>query len=619
MSTAIESLTKLFGTVKIKANESDFVYCIDTDNIWPEFEENIFGNLTPDYSTFLNNGLMTQTFTSPCNRFENDRNVIVGALIGFINRIAESCKNMNAEQYNWFLRMSEYPADSFREAIQRILFVNMVLWQTNHRLIGLGRWDVLLENFYRKDVEKGTLKSDDTLAVFCDVLKLLHKDYQFKSNMLLGDTGQVIVLGGSTQTGEYIYNDLTEIIIEAVNKVSQPDPKLMLRVNKNTPRRIFDCALTCISTGCGSPLISNDDAIISKLIEFGIKIDDAINYGVSACWEPLISGKDTSLNNVTTLNFLRGLNNLLQRDNLDKIKSFDEFINRYLLFLSRNINAVKRVVSLQRFQYDPVLSLFMCGCYENRCDVAHGGANYHDIGITSVALANTVNALLNIKEFVFGTGEFTLQEVKQLVAANFVGYESLLVRLRERENAFGSDNSESINLTNEIVRFVSKKTIDFRNYLGGRLKFGLSAPSYINSAKGFPASFDGRLKDEPYTVHISNEKVSSQTAIILFAGALDYGENRFNGNVVDLITTPSFICNNKKKVVDFLMLSVKIKFFQLQMNVISSDVLITAKKNPTCFPNLIVRVWGFSAYMADLPEEYQDVLITRALENEKRK
>ena len=47
------------------------------------------------------------------------------------------------------------------------------------------------------------------------------------------------------------------------------------------------------------------------------------------------------------------------------------------------------------------------------------------------------------------------------------------------------------------------------------------------------------------------------------------------------------------------------------------EKLIAAKADPTLFPNLVVRVWGFSAYFNDLPEEYKDVLIARALESEK--
>ena len=43
---------------------------------------------------------------------------------------------------------------------------------------------------------------------------------------------------------------------------------------------------------------------------------------------------------------------------------------------------------------------------------------------------------------------------------------------------------------------------------------------------------------------------------------------------------------------------------------------IKAKANPKDYENLIVRVWGFSAYFNDLPESYKDLLIERALKNE---
>lgn len=50
----------------------------------------------------------------------------------------------------------------------------------------------------------------------------------------------------------------------------------------------------------------------------------------------------------------------------------------------------------------------------------------------------------------------------------------------------------------------------------------------------------------------------------------------------------------------------------MQMNVVSSKQLIEAQLNPLKYPNLIVRVWGFSALFNDLPKEYQDLLIKRA-------
>lgn len=622
MFSVMNSLSELFEKSNIEIDDSKFVYFIDWNHIWTESGGNILGNITPDYETFLHTGLYDMKYSNPKSKFEYDRNGVVEIVITYIKRIqkkvSESSYCNADEKVKWFENMLQQPANHFDEAIQRILFINQLIWQSNHRLIGLGHWDKLLGKFYEKDLETGKITYEEAYSMICEVLKLLHRDYKFKSNMLLGDTGQIIVIGLSDEEGNYIYNELTEILIKAIEEVQQPDPKVLLRVNRNTPRTLMNTALDCIETGCGSPLLSNDEAIIPRLVEYGIPKEDAVNYTVSACWEPLIGGKDASLNNVTTLNFMKALSNLFSRENLDEILSFEKLVNKYFEYLSWNLNAIKRILSFIQFQYDPVLSLFMGGCYENKCDIAHGGAKYHDIGITTVALSNTVNALLNIKELVYEKRNMSLSEIKVILDYDFKDNEVLRCSLIRKQSAYGNDDLEVIALTNRIIRYVTKETMCYRTKYRGKLKFGLSAPTYIDAAKGFPATFDGRHKGEAFSVHISNEKVSSYTELLNFASQIDYDENRFNGNVVDLMVIRSFLHDNREKFIDLLLISIKNGVFQMQMNVTSSKTLIAAKKNPENYANLIVRVWGFSAYMIDLPEEYKDVLIARALENEMR-
>ena len=78
----------------------------------------------------------------------------------------------------------------------------------------------------------------------------------------------------------------------------------------------------------------------------------------------------------------------------------------------------------------------------------------------------------------------------------------------------------------------------------------------------------------------------------------------------------TFIENNFDKFVDLLMKSILVGFFEMQINVLDSERLIEAKKCPEKYPNLIVRVWGFSSYFHELSEEYQNLLIERALKSE---
>lgn len=83
-----------------------------------------------------------------------------------------------------------------------------------------------------------------------------------------------------------------------------------------------------------------------------------------------------------------------------------------------------------------------------------------------------------------------------------------------------------------------------------------------------------------------------------------------------IMVSSDFIKKNFDKFIDFIEISLNMGVFQMQLNVVDSKTLIDAQKHPEKYSNLIVRVWGFSSYFNDLPVEYQNVLIKRALENE---
>lgn len=617
-----EVFALLCQNIRIQISEGRFVYFIDSDYVMDTTKGYRYENLTPAVYKVLHTGLRGLKYPKKevTNHFCQSYNAVLDQLIMLADRIiAElNARGPGMQQKKlWFERLKNAPAETFAEAIQRMLFINQIFWQTDHRLTGLGAWDSYLAEFYEKELAAGTLGREEALEILKDLYRTLHENYDYKSNMLKGDTGQIFILGRSDEEGNYICNDLTYLFIEAMREVQQSEPKCLLRVNKNTPRDLVETALRSIATGIGAPLLANDDVIIPELIHFGAEPQDACAYGTSACWEPLISGKSSSLNNMTVLNYMKALDNLLKRERLEKIETFEELVEKYLIYLRRNLRAVKRVLSCHRFQYNPLLSVFTEGCYEKKMDVSQGGARYHHVGITSVAMGNLVDALLNIRELVFEKQQYSLYDVKKILIQNFEGNESLREELKAKASGYGKDEEEILCLVNRITNCVSEDIEGFRSYLGGKMKVGLSGAAYMDAARNFGASFDGRKAGEPFTVHISNEDNDGFTEIISFASQLEYNEGRFNGNVVDFMVSPDFIHNNWDKFVDFLMGCIRKGFFEMQMNVVSSKMLLEARKHPEKFPNLIVRVWGFSAYFKDLPEEYKDVLIERALKNER--
>jgi len=601
--------------IDVVVDNSKFVYFLDPNFLYT----NTLSNLTPNYERLIENGLVDLYMTGD-SEFVQNQNKILDSMLELTQRIVCTLEEQRPAGYKdkigYFKKMKEYAANSFADALQRVLFVNQLLWQMGSRLVGLGRLDMSLFSCYKKDIEKNGLTSNEAYELIKEFMKVLHRYYDIKSNMLLGDTGQVIVLGGSDESGNYIYNELTELFIKAVKELQQSEPKIVLRVNKNMPQQMWEQALDCMATGVGSPLLSNDDVIIPKLIAFGVEKEDAVCYATSACWEPLVYGKSSSMNNERSLSFMDALHSMLSEEKLADLKTFDMVKERYFYYLKRQLEFVKKELFVARYNKNPLFSIFLDGCRESEKDYSEGGAKYHNIGMTTVALGNTINALFNIKKYVFEEKKYSLIDVKKMCVLDFDGYEDAVDILKVNTQQYGFDDQEVIHLSNEIIQFVTEHTKEFRTSIGGKLKFGVSSPNYIVDAETAKASFDGRRQGESYMVHISNDNIDSYTELLQFASALDYGENRFNGNVVDLMVSPSFIENHMEKMIALLKVGFRMGVFQLQMNVISSATLIDAKKNPDKYPHLVVRVWGFSAYFTELPESYQDVLITRALKNE---
>ena len=496
----------------------------------------------------------------------------------------------------------EKPHD-LKSALQSILLWNALLWQTGHNLVGLGRLDKVLAKYPLPE------NAEDLL---CDFLKTLHCEYTFKSGVLKGDTGQIILLGGLDENGEYFCNEYTKLFIKCVEKIHLPDPKLLLRCSKNMPKELMELSMECNATGIGSPLFSNDDIVIPKLIDFGYEANDAYNYGVSACWEPLSIGNSLEQNNLANVEYGSCMHQVLVDEMLSECSTFDDVLNVFYKKLENNSIQIKIGLDKIAWEDDPLLSLMM----GLNTDIAEGGAKYNDYGILSVGMSAAVNSLLNIKKFVFEEHKYTLKDVQKIILDNYQNSVDDFALFSENENGYGTESDEAISLTNKIIAKTENFFKDYRNKFGGKVKFGLSSPGYLMIGQNCGATLDGRKAGEAFQTHISRDKGEPLTEIMNFESKLKFTGTSANANVLDVMVPSSLLKDNVDKFATYMMAGIKSGIFQLQMNVLSYAQLVDAKAHPEKYPNLIVRVWGFSAYFNDLPEEYKDHLINRAKQME---
>ena len=525
-----------------------------------------------------------------------------------IQKILSKKDNPRAKMlYEYFTKMKDSQAQSFDEAIQRILFYNALCWQMDHWHVGIGRLDLILYPYYMMDVKNGNLCKEEAKNHLKEMISVLGSNTKAKSLSIDGDTGQYILLGGSDQQGNVVQNELTELFLEIFTEMTTPDPKLILRVNNRTSNEIWVKAVSCLVKGSGSPLLINDDLLMKRMTAFGYKPEDVWNFGTSACWEPLIIGKSFDQNNpLPSITIIKSLNKAIC--DLKEECTYDSLIAKFKIEACAQIKQSIRDI---HFDISPLYSLYFDSCIEKERDYSNGGAVYSFHGVQFVSFPNLINGLLNIKKYVFDKRIITLSQCKDILIKDFHGYEDVRELFLTNNLKYGSTNEEVVNLTNEVMKFLSEEVGKY-TINGERLKMGFSSPQYITNRNHVKTSLDGRKGYEPFAVHISPVSANIDISEILdFASQLNYEGNRINGNVVDFILPSSYV-KQQDKLISLLRNACDKGLFEIQLNVLDKTTLIDAKANPEKYPNLIVRVWGFSAYFNDLPEDYKDNLIQRA-------
>ena len=570
-------------------------------------------SVTPDYSTILTSSinakrlevdsLQTGDFKQSLNICLDAIGIYIGRIVNYLTAISNP---RSKELLTYFSNMKDKESTSFDESIQRILFYNALFWQCGHMQNGIGRLDLILEPYFTKDIKAGILTREKAKVMLRDMINILGSNLHYKSAGLIGDTGQVIIIGGVDANGNTVENDLTHIFLELFTENPTPDPKLILRVNKDTSDRVWKNAIETILKGSGSPLIMNDDVIIPKMVSFGYNKNDVWNVGTSACWEPLIIGKSFDQNNCTPN--IPIIESLLAVINQYPNTTYDELLTNLNKELNKQIEGHCLKVC---FEYSPLLSLYFDDCIKKNKDFTKGGATYNYHGILVSGLPNLVNAILNLKQYVYDQHLITMEECIDMLKTNYSGREDIRQLFNNGERKFGSTDVETIALTNYLIEIIGK-AVEKREMFGQKIKVGFSSPGYITVARRVCATPDGRKNGDPFAVHIS--PISSKidiSEILDFASQMKYEGACINGNIVDFII-PSAYVKQPEKLKTYIRNGCEKGLYELQLNVLDKATLIDAKAHPENYPNLIVRVWGFSAYFNDLPEEYKDNLIARA-------
>jgi pyruvate-formate lyase len=519
-----------------------------------------------------------------------------------------------SDLYKMLNQIPRYGAKTFHEALQFFRILHYTLWASGNYHNTVGRFDQYMFKYLQNDLNTGLLDYDSAFELLEEFFISFNKDSDLYPGMQQGDNGQSMVLGGVDKDGNDAFNLLSEMCLKASLELKLIDPKINLRVHKNTHFNYYILGSELTKEGLGFPQYSNDEIVIPGLLSKGYSLEDARNYVVAACWEFIIPGNGMDIPNIAALSFAKIIDKSIKR-HLDNCDDFESFLTKVKFEAKLELDTILSKIGNIYMEPAPFQSLLMNDCIENAKDISLG-AKYNNYGIHGTGISTAADSLAAIKKFVFDDKSVHAKEIVNALENNFEDDPDLWQKLKYQAPKMGNDDDYVDNIAVELLEMFSELTINLKNDRGGCFRPGSgSAMYYLWHVRDIGASADGRKKGEPLSANFSpslNVKVNGPLSVISSFSKPDLKKIMNGGPLTIELHDTVFRNPESIKKVAYLVKSYMDKGgHQLQLNAVNRDLLIDAKKHPEFHKNLIVRVWGWSGYFVELDEEYQDHIIQR--------
>jgi pyruvate-formate lyase len=267
----------------------------------------------------------------------------------------------------------------------------------------------------------------------------------------------------------------------------------------------------------------------------------------------------------------------------------------------------------QEIMPSPLLSAFFEGPVQKGKDLIFGGALYNSSGATHIGFADTVDSLNAIEKAVFLENICSFEELIAALSADFQGYDKLLAYFVHKAPKYGTDAPVAIKNSRNLVRFLYEIYQSHSNYRGGKYRPAFwSTTNHAGQGKLAGALPNGRKAHTPFASGITpvSQAAPELTTCLRAVGCLD--SLCIPGGEALNLKIPSI-----QGAADIERFGAAVEAYfrsgglHVQFNIMSYEMLLDAKKNPDKYPELLVRVSGYSAYFRDLNEAMKDEIITR--------
>ncbi len=506
-------------------------------------------------------------------------------------------------------KIIDKPPESFLEACQWIAWYNMASRSYNRDGAG-GQLDVLLQPYFESDKKRGIINEQDAIYYLACLLINDPNYYQ---------------LSGPGIYGEDLTCDLSYLILEAAHCLKS-SCNLTVAYHKNIDKDFFQKSVKyLIEDKKGWPRYSGHDSLIEGFMKNGYPVELARQRKAVGCNWMAIPGREYTINDTIKINMAKvfeiAIEDMFKHKNnysVEKLwKIFTKQLKKAVLCTARGIDW--HLKYLKYSSPELFLNLFCYGPIEKGLDVSDGGVEVYNIGVDGCGLATVADSFSALETKIEKEQILNWKKIYFSLKNNYQGSEGeKILNILKNSPKYGEDISIGDKWADKISKVFTKlikekSTPGGINMIPGWFSWSLN----INMGEKVGATPNGRKAGEPISFGANPDpgfrNDGALTAISNTIARIQPGYG--NTAPFQLELDPGTInINNKeqiKKITSLFRTHFELGGTLINANIVNIKTILEANKNPQKYPELIVRVTGFTAYFAALSPEFRQLVVNR--------
>lgn len=522
-------------------------------------------------------------------------------------RIRENLRAMKA--------VNEWVVDkaprTLREACQWLAWF-VLAKRTYNRCGAGGQLDELLRPYYERDVEAGRI--DDAEATFT-IACLLLIDAQYYQ------------VAGPGPDGKDMTSKVSYLILDAAELMDGPC-NLTIRVHDGLDQKLFRRGVELLfKYKKGWPRFSGDQALVDGFMRAGYSAELARKRIAVGCNWMSLPGLEYTLNDLVKVNLAKVLE-VAWEDMFDSgvEPSLDAlwglFSHHLQIAVEKAADGTNFHLCYQQYNEPELVTNLLChGPVEKGLDMTAGGAEYYNLAIDGAGIAVAADSFAALEQRVIDEGKLSWEEVRAQLKNNFSGtageYARLILANSERygQNTGNRGEQWAVKISHELSRHVRNQNQRYPeyNYIPGLFSWA-NTLEFGNAVEATP---NGRRAHEPIN-HGANplpgfRSDGAVTAMVNAIAAVQPGYG--NTAPVQLELDPAIA--ESPEALEKIQAMIQTMFDEgctlLNINLIDEDQVLEAHKDPSKFPDLVVRVTGFTSYFSMLSPKFRQLIVDRIL------